>query len=358
MPPNNQSLTGPPPGSQWREMLQPERLSTALVEATEDKAWMNFDAKLIAGGKSNLTFQLTSSAGDLVLRRPPSGGLFAGAHDMGREVRVQRALANEIAVPKIILHRANNDVLGVPFYVMTKVDGWVIRDRLPDSYASDQIGKRSIADALLDQLAHLHSIDVVSVGLEGFGRPVGFLERQVRRWARQASVSRGSTNLVGLERLSSALLESIPAPSGSAIVHGDFRLDNCMLDRTNPGKVAAVLDWELSTLGDPLTDLALWLLYWPLPGETEVPLVPSVTSLGGFPDRSYLLDGYASRTGRDLDVLPFHEAFARLKFAAIIQGVTDRSASGSMGGQAFQNVDAEIARLLDEGLTILDEWKV
>ncbi|HSX66861.1 phosphotransferase family protein [Nocardioides sp.] len=340
----------------WREMLRPDLLGPALAQATGDPAWSDFSAELIAGGKSNLTFALSSTAGRLVLRRPPSGELLPSAHDMGREARVQRALAGQLSVPQIVLFDQSGEVLGVPFYVMREVDGWVIRDRLPDGYADDVVGKRAIADALLDQLTNLHSIDPIEVGLDGFGRPEGFLSRQVRRWAAQSEATGGTADLRGLQELGRRLAARVPDNPSGSIVHGDFRLDNCILDRDDPGRVAAVLDWELCTLGDPLTDLSLWLFYWSLPGEPEVPLVPSVTSLGGFPDRDYLVTGYARRTGRDLSALPFYQALSRFKFAVIARGVAARSAAGTMGGQSFENVDADIARVADEGLAILSDW--
>jgi aminoglycoside phosphotransferase (APT) family kinase protein len=157
-----------------------------------------------------------------------------------------------------------------------------------------------------------------------------------------------------LDALAAALEANLPASPPPAIVHGDFRLDNCLMDSADPGRVAAALDWELSTIGDPLADLGLLLFYWRQNGEPAIPLVPTVTSLQGFPPRSYLLARYAERTGIDVSTVPFYEAFARFKFAVIIQGVTERSARGMMAGQDFGNFDAEVVRLAAAGLDAVE----
>jgi aminoglycoside phosphotransferase (APT) family kinase protein len=236
---------------------------------------------------------------------------------------------------------------------MEKVNGHVIRDAMPPGYAETPENRRKIADALVDTLVELHGIEPASVGLEDFGRPEGFLARQVRRWKGQSEATR-SRDVPELDALAAALEANLPASPPPAIVHGDFRLDNCLMDSADPGRVAAVLDWELSTIGDPLADLGLLLFYWAQKGEPAIPLVPNVTSSDGFPPRSYLLARYAQRTGIDVSTVPFYEAFARFKFAVIIQGVTKRSALGMMAGQDFGNVDAEVVRLAGAGLDALE----
>jgi aminoglycoside phosphotransferase (APT) family kinase protein len=236
---------------------------------------------------------------------------------------------------------------------MDKVPGHVIRDALPAGYAASTGARHQIADALIGVLAELHRVDPQAVGLSEFGRPQGFLERQLRRWTGQSEASR-TGEVPALDSLGAALKAQLPTSPAPTIVHGDFRLDNCLMHPTDPSRVAAVLDWELSTLGDPLTDLGLLLFYWPEQGEPEIPLVPSVTSQEGFPPRSYLLDRYAESTGIDVGAVPYYEAFAHFKFAVIIQGVAARSAAGTMGGQNFGNVDDEVIRLAEAGLKILE----
>ena len=306
----------------------------------------------MAGGKSNLTFELTSDAGAVVLRRPPDGPLLPRAHDMGREARVQRALApTAVPVPAILLEDAG-ELIGVPFYVMEKVDGYVVRDALPDGYAESAADRHAIADVLVDTLADLHGVAPAEVGLSGFGRPSGFGERQVRRWSEQWERSK-SRDVPAVDELARRLRADPPAGPGGVIVHGDFRLDNCLLARRLPPAVAAVLDWELSTLGDPLADLGLLLFYWRESGEAKPVLTPAPSMLPGFPPRSYLADRYAKRTGADLDDLGAYVALAHFKAAVIAQGIAARVQAGSMAGQEFGDLDAEVERIADEGLATL-----
>lgn len=344
----------PDPASADAGALAPTAaLGPALALATGDHRWHGVQAALITGGKSNLTFLLRSPAGELILRRPPTGPVPAGAHDLMREVRVQRALAaSEVPVPRIVLAEASGDLLGVPFYVMGKVDGHIVRDGFPPGFAQTPAARHQIADALIDTLADIHRIDPAQVGLGDFGRPAGFLARQLGRWTAQAeAIAFPGSGLVELAR---ALRARVPQSPGTSLVHGDFRLDNCVLDAADPGCIAAVLDWEMSALGDPLLDLGLLLFYWAEPGETVAPLAPEVTALGGFPDRAYLRERYARLTGRDLAHIGFYEAFARLKFAVIVQNVAARSAAGAMAGQAFGIVNDDLRRLAEDGLAILE----
>jgi aminoglycoside phosphotransferase (APT) family kinase protein len=207
-------------------------------------------------------------------------------------------------------------------------------------------------DALGDTLATLHALDHAELGLSDFGRPDGFLERQLGRWTKQSRASRAA-DVSALDRLAAALRTSIPATARGTVVHGDFRLDNCVLDPDDPGRVAAVLDWELSTLGDPLADVGLLLCYWQEPGEPDLPLVTTVTSQGGFPARAHLLDRYAERSGADLAQIDWYHAFAQFKLAVIVQGVQARAEAGAMAGQRFANVDDDVVRLAETGLSIL-----
>lgn len=336
------------------DLVPVDRLAPRLVEATGDPRWSSFRVTMIAGGKSNLTYLLTGAAGELILRRPPSGTLLPTAHDMGREVRVQQALASTpVPVAPVVLAETTPATIGVPFYVMERMDGQVIRDRIPPHYAERPEDRAKIADALIDALIRIHAVDPNLVGLSDFGRPAGFLDRQVRRWTAQSTSSR-STPVPALDELGERLGRSVPRSARTGIVHGDFRLDNCLMHPDDPGRVSAVLDWELSTLGDPLTDLGLLLLYWPEAGEQGIPLVPTVTGQGGFPGRAHLVDRYAAGTGADLTEIAWYRAFAQFKFAVIIQGVQARADAGAMGGQAFDRVDDGVLRLAETGLNLLE----
>jgi aminoglycoside phosphotransferase (APT) family kinase protein len=337
------------------DLVRPDRLGPVLADATGDGRWRSLDAALIAGGKSNLTFELTSAAGALILRRPPSGELLPSAHDMGREARIQRALeATSVPVPKIVLTEPGADLLGVPFYVMEKVPGHIIRDELPDGYAQTPAEKLALTDALVDVLADLHAVDPEAIGLGDYGRPHGYLERQLRRWNGQWEKSK-THEVAAVDELGAQLVKLRPESQRASIVHGDYRLDNCLMALADPARVAAVLDWELSTLGDPLTDLGLLLFYWREPGEDKPALTPAVTRNPGFPGRGHLVERYARRTGAQLDDMAFYEAFAYFKFAVIAQGIAARVAAGSMAGQDFGDLDQEVTKIAEDGLSRLKE---
>jgi aminoglycoside phosphotransferase (APT) family kinase protein len=336
----------------YENLTRLDRVGPALARALGDPRWEHLQASLVAGGKSNLTFELTSDAGQAVLRRPPDGPLLPRAHDMGREARVQRALAaTAVPVPAILLEDVG-ELIGVPFYVMEKVDGYVIRDTLPAGWAESAQDRHAIADILVDTLADLHAVDPADVGLSGFGRPSGLGERQVRRWSEQWERSK-SRGVPAVDELARRLRADPPAGPGGAIVHGDFRIDNCLLSRQLPPAVKAVLDWELATLGEPLADLGLFLFYWREPGEVKPVLTPAPTMLPGFPPRSYLAERYAKRTGADLTDLPAWVALAHFKAAVIAQGIAARVQAGSMAGQEFGDIDGEVDRIAADGLALL-----
>ena len=336
-------------------LIRLDLVGPVLARTLGDARWEELDAVLIAGGKSNLTFELTSAAGTVVLRRPPSGPLLPRAHDMGREARIQRALAGTpVPVPAILLEDSTAELLGVPFYVMEKVDGYVIRSDIPAGYAESAQDRRGIADALVDTLADLHAVRPAEVGLADLGRPDGYVERQVRRWSDQWERSK-SREVPAVDELARRLRADPPTGPGGAIVHGDFRLDNCIMAPRLPPMVAAVLDWELTTLGDPLADLGLTLFYWRQPGDVKPALTPTPSMLPGFPPRSYLADRYAKRTGADLGELTAYMALAHFKSAVIAQGIAARVQAGSMAGQDFGDLSAEIDRIAAEGLELLEE---
>lgn len=329
-----------------------DRLGPALARTLGDDAWRECSATLVAGGKSNLTFEVTSGAGTVILRRPPTGDLLPSAHDMGREARVQQALAGTpVPVPPIVLID-DGDLVGVPCYVMHRVEGHVIRDHLPPAYAADPPGKAALTDALVDTLVALHEVDPGRVGLGDYGRPDGFLERQVWLWQRQWEHA-ADREIPAMTELSTLLARRIPQTQRHSVIHGDYRLDNCIMSPGDPGRVAAVLDWELSTLGDPLTDLALFLLCWREPGDRPLRVTPSLTEADGFPARATIVERYAARTGLDLGNLSFYEGLAAFKFAAIVQGIVARSAAGSMAGQDFGDLTSVVGDIAAEGLTRL-----
>jgi len=335
----------------YENLTRLDLVGPALARALGDPGWERLEASLVSGGKSNLTFELTSDAGEAVLRRPPDGPLLPRAHDMAREARVQRALAGTVVPVAAILFEDAGELIGVPFYVMEKVDGYVIRT-LPAGWAESPGDRRAIADVLVDTLADLHAIDPEEIGLSGFGRPAGLGERQVRRWSDQWERSK-SRDVPAVDELGRLLRANPPKGPGGAIVHGDFRIDNCLMGKQMPPTVKAVLDWELATLGEPLADLGLFLFYWREPGDHRPAMTPSPTMQPGFPPRAYLAERYAERTGADLSDLSSWVALAHFKSAVIAQGIAARVQAGSMAGQEFGNIGGEVDRIAAEGLALL-----
>ncbi|HMT50808.1 MAG TPA: phosphotransferase family protein [Dietzia sp.] len=337
------------------ELLRPDVVGPKIAEATGDDAWADFDAELIAGGKSNLTFTLRSDVGELILRRPPTGELLPSAHDMGREARIQLGLAGTgVPVARVVLNETTGEDLGVPYYVMDKVVGHINRDELPPGFAESDRDKAAMADAQIDAMVALHAVDQDAVGLGDLGRPEGYLERQLRRWLGQSEKASDTVRADRLPDLAARLGRSMPTSPSSRIIHGDYRLDNYVVDPGDPGRILAILDWELSTLGDPVADLAQTVLYWGDPDGPEVPLIPSITTEPGWPGPQRLLDRYCAATGTDPSHMPWYLAFAVFKFAAIAQGVATRSEAGDMAGQDFGDIGPQIRDLVDHGHAILD----
>jgi aminoglycoside phosphotransferase (APT) family kinase protein len=250
---------------------------------------------------------------------------------------------------------ADGKVLGVPCYVMEKVDGHVIRGELPDGFASASSAKASLAYALVDTLVALHKVDPMAVGLDGLGRPSGYLDRQLSRWTNQWELS-ADQDVPEITELATWLRCCIPPSTdigGASIVHGDFRLDNCVIGAAEPPRVEAVLDWELATLGDPLSDLGMLLFYWREPNEPEIPLLPTVSKLAGFPTRRDLAARYAEGAQVSIADIDFYIAFANLKFAVIAQGIAARAESGAMAGQSFGDLHSTVVDCARAGLEIL-----
>ncbi|MCP2167574.1 phosphotransferase family protein [Goodfellowiella coeruleoviolacea] len=304
--------------------------------------------ELITGGRSNLTYHLSDGHHDWVLRRPPLGHVLATAHDMSREHRVLAALADTaVPVPRVELLCPDPDVLGAPFYLMEHVPGTALRTPA-DCRALSPHDTAVLSRRLVEVLAHLHSIDPAQVGLDDFGRPDGFLRRQVHRWGRQLAASR-SRDLPGIDQLHDWLGSHLPTRTTSAIVHGDYRLDNVLVT-TSPPDITAVLDWEMATLGDPLADLGLLYVYWSGLGGEDDPITHGVTALPGFASAEDLLADYARRTGTDLHDLPWYVAFGYFKLAVIVEGIHYRYTTGHTVGEGFERIGALTQPLVRQGL--------
>ena len=307
-------------------------------------------AELLAGGRSNLTYRLTDGRSSWVLRRPPLGELTPSAHDMGREYRVVAAL-NDTAVPvadAVVL--ADADVIGVPFALVGYVPGPVLRTE-EDLAGLTDVEVRDCALALVDTLAALHAVDPAAVGLADLGRPQGYLRRQVDRWYSQWTRVR-TRELPDIEALHTRLDATCPPESGASIVHGDFRVDNAILDPDRPDVVRALVDWEMATLGDPLADLALHLAY----GHTAFAAVlggSAAATSSRMPAPDELVERYGRASGRTTGALGFHLGLAYFKIAVIAEGIHRRHLHGDTRGEGFDRVGEATAPLAAAGLDAL-----
>ncbi|MEU2614574.1 phosphotransferase family protein [Micromonospora sp. NPDC007271] len=345
--------TGPGPRG-----LDLERLAAYLAAHRPELAAGPLSARLIAGGRSNLTYLLRCGDREVVLRRPPLGHVLATAHDMAREHRVISALApTDVPVPAALLLCPDDDVIGAPFYLMAKVDGVVYRSRSQtDPLTAGQ--RRDLAMAMMDTLAALHAVEPAAVGLADFGRPDGYLARQVHRWAGQLDRSR-SRPLPGIDELRDALAGSVPEGANAGrIVHGDYRLDN-LLASVDPVAVRAVLDWEMATLGDPLADLGLLLTYWDVLGDSDAaegnPVADGLGPRAGFPTGAELIDRYAGRGDVDVGPLHWHVALGCFKLAVICEGIHYRHLLGQTLGAGFDRIGELVTPLVEHGLHALRE---
>jgi aminoglycoside phosphotransferase (APT) family kinase protein len=326
------------------------------------------DIQLIAGGRSNLTYRLTTSgpAGDrlLVLRRPPLGHVLPTAHDMSREYRVLAALAGtRVPVAPLVASCPGDDVIGAPFYVMEHVPGVVLRTRA-DTAALTEEQAGELSDQLADMLAAIHGVDVAAVGLAGLGRGAGYLRRQLDRWQRQWDLS-ATREMPGYAALVGRLSAALPAEGEVTLVHGDFRLDNALVTVLPRPRITAVVDWEMATLGDPLADLGLTLVYWTEAGEegwltpagvpADAPgLSTDATTSPGFATRAEFAAGYARRTGRDISRIGYYVAFGYFKLAVVLEGIHARYLQHKTVGEGFEREGLAVPLLIARAHQVLD----
>jgi aminoglycoside phosphotransferase (APT) family kinase protein len=322
--------TGTPAG------INPERLSVWFGENIPGVV-LPLKFRRIAGGRSNLTFEIRDAAGTgYVLRRPPTSHVLPTAHDMSREHKIIAALGPAgVPVPPALGLCLDKAVNGGPFYVMSFVDGIIARSEKDAREALDLAARDQAGLALIDTLAQIHAVDPDAAGLGDLGRKDGYIARQLRRWYvnyQAARDSRGGAANPDVDEVHDLLAAHVPAQGPASVVHGDYRLDNCVV--SPDGTVLAVLDWELCTLGDPLADLGQLLVYWSEPGEFS-PLGHAPTLVPGFPTRDQLRNRYAAVTSRDLSQLDYYSAFAYWKLACILEGVYARYIAGAMGDDGF-----------------------
>jgi len=307
---------------------------------------------LLAGGRSNLTYVVSDASREWVLRRPPLGHVLETAHDMKREYRVMDALApTPVPVPAMVGFSDDLRYLGAPFYVMERVGGIAYRHSA-DFDKLDAQGRRALGLGFVDVLAKLACVDHDAVGLSGFGRPDGFAARQVRRWTKQLAAS-ASREIAGIAELGSRLAQRAPDEQRAAIVHGDFRLDNALVHPADPGHVLAMIDWEMSTVGDPLTDLGMLYLFWEGWKGLDNPIAATPADFPGFPSWEELCERYVAHTDLDLTEFDWYGAFAFFKLAVICEGIHYRFVSGLTVGEGFERICDMVAPLVARGLDTL-----
>lgn len=299
-------------------------------------------------GHSNETFFITRGTDEWVLRRPPRGAFLPTAHDVGREYRVLSALAGtSVRVPRTVLMCEDESVIGAPFYVMERVRGVVIRDELPDVFR--EADRARIGEELVDAVVELHSVDPVAAGLEGFGKPRGYLDRQLRRWKGQMELTLPLTRPIPeLEQVGDWLHAQQPPEQRTTIVHGDYKLDNVMFATKPPARLVTILDWEMSTLGDPLADLGWMISFWREPGDpTEDVLARTsrVTELPGFHRRAELVERYAAATDRDVSHLSWYQVLAIWKLAILLEGSYARHLAGVTDDPFFAEMEHGVPAL-------------
>jgi aminoglycoside phosphotransferase (APT) family kinase protein len=318
---------------------------SAWFEANVPGARGPFEFELIAGGHSNLTFRVTAGDGHrYVLRRPPLGHVLATAHDMGREHKIISALGpTEVPVAPALGLCTDEAVNGAPFYVMDFVDGHILRDEAA-VHAITPAARRTASLSVARTMAAIHSTDPDAVGLGDLGKREGYIPRQLKRWYGQWEKSK-TRDLPVVDEVHDALQARIPEQGPAAIVHGDYRLDNCMTD--DDGEIIAVLDWELCTLGDPLADVGLLMVYWTEADDAQGSmLLTAPTAQEGFLSRKEILDVYADAAGRDVSQVDYYTAFGYWKLACIVEGVYARYVGGAMGsdGTSFDGFKHQVER--------------
>jgi aminoglycoside phosphotransferase (APT) family kinase protein len=326
----------------------------SLSKYLEDKIEGGGDLSIeqFPGGHSNLTYLLRTPAREYVLRRGPLGPVAPKAHDMAREYMVLKAVHPFFYAAPEVFHLCEDPaIIGAVFFVMERRRGIVMRDRIPPELAAFPDYPARVSRGFVDCLVELHRVDIEKHGLVSLGKPAGFLERQVRGWFERWNRAK-TDDIPQMERLIQWLTDHLPVSPAPTLVHNDFKLDNLMLDAQDPGRVEAVLDWEMATVGDPLVDLGLILCYWSQPsdpGGTKAAL----TSEPGWFTRDELIGRYARETGRDVSLINYYEVFALFKLAVVLQQIYVRFHRGQTQDERFRHFDKRVHNLIQQAAALI-----
>lgn len=351
-------LVDRPRGVREGEELDLEPLAAYLREHIQeigDNAEISVEQ--FPSGHSNLTYLLRANAREYVLRRPPFGSKVKTAHDMGREYRILSKLyAVYPLAPEPLVYCEDESVLGAKFYVMRRIQGIILRKKLPPGLSMSPEQVRRLDECLIDNLAVLHGLDFEKAGLGDLGKPAGYIERQVTGWTRRYKDSQ-TDEIESVERVSRWLADTMPAGSGAALIHNDYKLDNVVLDPADPTHIIGVLDWEMSTLGDPLMDLGTSLSYWIQPDDPEplqqVSMGP--TNVPGSMTRRELCERYAEKTGRDVSNIQWFYCFGLFKTAVVLQQIYYRYKQGLTKDERFAPLILLVGMLCDRAVESIEK---
>ena len=314
----------------------------------------SLEIRQFPGGHSNLTYLIRYQSNDFVLRRPPVGPVAPTAHDMPREYKLLKAVHPRFPLaPKPLLLCDDIEVIGVPFYLMERRRGVIVRSSVPPGIGADRNLRRGVSEAVVETLVKLHAVEIEESGIVKLGKPIGFVSRQVDGWAKRWERS-NTSDLPQMEEVIQWLRERLPLDDGegASIVHNDFKLDNVMLNEHEPARVVAVLDWEMSTVGDPLIDVGLFLAYWTMKGTETNSSLCAITNGPGWLTREEIIDLYEKATDRDLSRIVFYETFARFKVAVVIQQIYFRYVRGQTRDERFANLDVMVKQLAQDALEL------
>ncbi|HLK18850.1 MAG TPA: phosphotransferase family protein [Bryobacteraceae bacterium] len=332
------------------EELNRAALSNYLADKLDGAA--NLTIEQFPGGHSNLTYLLRTPAREYVLRRGPLGPVAPKAHDMAREYMVLKAVHPFFGPAPEVFHLCEDtSIIGAVFFIMERRRGIVVRDRIPEELAAFPEYPARVSRGFVDCLVELHSVDIEKHALVSLGKPAGFLERQVRGWFERWKGAK-TQEIPAMDRLIQWLTDHLPASPAATLVHNDFKLDNLMLDAKDPGRVEAVLDWEMATVGDPLVDLGLVLCYWSQPSDPGG-VKSSLTSQPGWFTRDQLIGRYAERTGRDVSRINYYEVFALFKLAVVLQQIYVRFHRGQTQDERFRHFDKRVQSLIEEAIALI-----